>query len=471
MRAATMDKRWTAIWQVLEDAEWLATDTGPEVAALRESSPGEPPWTKSFARRAREARDQLLEIYDGIEPSAAHGRPGPPPRWPRKLADGRLERRGGAAEPERSHDLGLLTALGKVTHEIRSPLNTILGFGELLLESVLNADQMEWVGAQQRAASQILRLADDLLDLVHVEAGRFSLESIEFDLIALLEDVARATAVRCRMKRVDVFLKAPSGLPRRVIGDPSRLRQVLDNLLENAIKFTERGHVLLDVGWDGGEPAAMLFRVADTGIGIARDHLASVFEPFEQEGAAIHRRYGGSGLGLAIARDLVIEMGGDIAVESEVGRGTTFRFALPLAAGAADGKGDHPLAGRSILVVDGKHVASSGIPDLLDAWGADITTVGQREGLLARLKGNGTPPCPIVLDVSAREPGGQLTVAALPTAHPAHRRTILVLPLRATLGDAGAARRLEFAAKVPTPLQRAELLAALNRVSAATLPL
>ena len=226
--------------------------------------------------------------------------------------------------------------LAMISHEIRTPMNGILGTTELLLDTALTPPQRQYARIAYRSATALLALIDDVLDLSRVESGKLTLRPTSVDVRALVDDAVETMAPTARGKPVQVGASVAPQVPERVQADPVRLRQLLMNLLHNAVKFTERGRVDVEVAVAKDAPDGPWLRlsVRDTGIGIAPEHLDSVFDAFTQADASTTRRHGGSGLGLAIVRELAELMGGRVAVRSRLGEGSTFEVAVPLAAGA-----------------------------------------------------------------------------------------------------------------------------------------
>jgi PAS domain S-box-containing protein len=293
--------------------------------------------------------------------------------------------------------------LSSMSHEIRTPMNAILGMADLLWETPLSAEQRRYLHTMRANGASLLALVDDVLDLAKIESGRLGLERSEFSLVELAESVMETLGIRAHEKGLELALHIRPGVPTALVGDPLRLRQILVNLVGNAIKFTERGEVVIaievaappaiaeateaatvdadDRGPNGAEPAAnrvlLRFAVRDTGIGIPAEKLETIFSSFTQGDSTTTRKYGGSGLGLAIVKRLVELKGGRIRVESRPGVGSTFSFIVPFdvrpGAPAVEQLGAaHSLAGARLLIADGTPAGRAVAAEMLELAGAAV---------------------------------------------------------------------------------------------------
>lgn len=276
--------------------------------------------------------------------------------------------------------------LARMSHELRTPLTSIIGFSELLNKTEKSREQEEYVDVISRTSSILLQLIDDILDFSKLESDAIQLESISFDLERTVEEVLEMQSPLASEKRLQLHLISPPDMPRDIRGDPTRIRQVITNLVTNALKFTERGYVCVVLEAERLEHLVNLrIRVQDTGIGIPKHRHQELFQPFSQADSSITRRFGGSGLGLVICRYLVELMGGEIKLDSTPGQGTEICISLQLPA-QTQSVPEQPLAGQNILLLDLASTGSSCLHSALSQWQLQVQHCYHLSGFFKRLQ-------------------------------------------------------------------------------------
>ena len=430
-----------------KDGRWIwVHDRGRVVSWTADGKPEMMFGTHADITAERQAAEELIETNRRLERATAH-----------------------ATEMALQADLASAAKsefLANMSHEIRTPMNGVIGMAGLLLDTALTDEQRRYAETVRISAESLLALINDILDLSKVEAGKLALEVLDFDLRALLDDFASMMALRATEKRIELICAVSPDVPSLLRGDPGRLRQVLLNLVGNAIKFTSAGEIVVRVTLEhsGADEVALRFSVRDTGIGIPADKLGQLFRKFTQVDASSTRKFGGTGLGLAISKQLAELMGGEIDVQTEQGCGSEFGFTArferqPVEGSVAPGL-PAALAGVRALIVAPSQTHREVLAAALEAWGVRPSTAADAQAALSALRsaaGQGDPFRFALVDRQLPGSDGASFGLAVAAERALAETRLVMMSSLGLHDDAARIAQAGFAAELIKPVRLSEL--------------
>jgi two-component system sensor histidine kinase/response regulator len=437
---------------------------------------GEIRWIRVRGFQVRDASGQLIRLTGIVTDITGRQRAAEALRTSMLALQAEIVERKHAEDGAESANRSKSEFLANMSHEIRTPLNGVVGMTELALDTDLSTEQREYLGIVKSSSELLMNVINDILDFSKIEAGKLTVDVIPFDLSDCLATTLKLLAARAHVKGLELVYDIRSDVPTAVVGDPSRLRQIVTNLIGNAIKFTEHGEVVLTVEAEvqTDSEATLRFSVADTGIGIPPEQQDEIFKPFIQADGATTRKYGGTGLGLAISTNLVALLGGRIWLESETGKGSTFHFTIrfdlqhaSVPAMTSKEMQTTNLRDMPVLVIDDNTVNGRILEAMLKHWRMKPVLVESGPAGFAAMQTSRTAGKPfplVVIDAQMPDIDG-FSVAEAFKKDPALAETmVLMLTSAGRQGDGARCRELGIAGYLMKPISRTELLEAILAV-------